>query len=74
MNAQTAQMEFDNLIRLNNFVAAEDVDTLVADLNLTIVQIYSPSLMGAVDSDGDTWLIGCDEFRVNAVAVLYEEA
>ncbi len=62
MNAQTAQIEYDNLRNLDNCVAIGEEHQTLAEAaeahNLRVVETYNISLIRAVDADGDTWLIG----------------
>ena len=62
MNAQTAQIEYDNLLNLNHCVAIGGEHQTLAEAaeahGLKVVEIYGISLIRAIDADGDTWLIG----------------
>lgn len=62
MNAQTAQIEYDNLRNLDNCVVIGGEHQTLAEAaeahGLKVVEIYNISLIRAVDADGDTWLIG----------------
>lgn len=62
MDAQTAQIEYDNLCNLDNCIAiGEENHTLTEAAEahgLKVVEIYGISLIRAIDADGDTWLIG----------------
>lgn len=75
MDAQTAQIEYDNLINLNNCIAIGEEHQTLAEAaeahGLRVVDTYGISLISAIDSDGDTWLIGGDAMGRQAYGGCY---
>ncbi len=75
MDAQTAQIEYDNLLNLGACIAiGEDHQTLAEAAeahSLQVVEIYNISLIRALDNDNDTWLIGGDAMGRNAYGACY---
>lgn len=75
MDAQTAQIEYDNLLDLGACIAiGEDHHTLAEAAEahgLQVVETYGISLIRALDNDGDTWLIGGDAMGREAYGACY---